>query len=320
MERTPILDAGPENLARAARLLRAGRLVALPTETVYGLAGDATNRGAVRAIYRVKKRPFDNPLIVHVADIDAARELAALDDRAERLIEALWPGPLTLVLRRAPSCPAVAEVSAGLATVAVRMPDHGIALAVLAAVGRPVAAPSANPAAAVSPTTARHVADQLGGIAAILDGGPCRIGVESTVVGLHGRRAALLRPGGVPRAAIERLIGPLAAAPGGAEGPQRSPGRLGRHYAPSRPLRLDAAEVAADEALLAFGANAPAGAAMCRNLSAAGDLDEAARNLFAMLRELDRPDVAAIAVMPIPEAGLGAAINDRLRRAATAGG
>lgn len=321
MERTPILDAGPENLARAARLLRAGRLVGLPTETVYGLAGDATNRGAVRAIYRVKKRPPDNPLIVHVAGIEAARELAALDDRAERLIEALWPGPLTLVLRRAPSCPAVAEVSAGLATVAVRMPDHGIALAVLAAVGRPVAAPSANPAAAVSPTTARHVADHLGGIAAILDGGPCRIGLESTVVGLHGRRAALLRPGGVPRAAIERLIGPLTApASGDAEGPQRSPGRLGRHYAPSRPLRLDAAEVAADEALLAFGGGAPAGAALCRNLSAAGDLDEAARNLFAMLRELDRPDVAAIAVMPIPEAGLGAAINDRLRRAATASG
>ena len=188
----------------------------------------------------------------------------------------------------------------------------------LEALGRPVAAPSANPSAAVSPTTAQHVADTMRGVLdAIVDGGACRIGLESTVVGLHRNRAELLRPGGVPRAAIERLIGPLAVSPpGDTTRPQRSPGRLDRHYAPSRPVRLNAAEVAADEALLAFGGGAPAGAAMYRNLSVAGDLDEAARNLFAMLRELDRPDIAAIAVMPIPEIGLGAAINDRLCRAA----
>ena len=301
-------------------MLRAGQLVVLPTETVYGLAGDATNRDAVRAIYRAKNRPANNPLIVHVDGIDAARELAEFDRRAEQLTDTFWPGPLTLVLERGPWCRAVREVSAGLTTIAIRVPDHPVALAALEAFGRPVAAPSANPSAAVSPTTAQHVADNMSdSVAAIVNGGPCRIGVESTVVGLYQDRAELLRPGGAPRSEIERLIGPMSEPePGDANAPQRSPGRRARHYAPSRALRLDATEVASDEALLAFGAWAPTGAALCCNLSATGDVTEAARNLFSMLRELDRPDVVAIAVMPIPESGLGVAINDRLRRAATA--
>ncbi|MGH6982751.1 MAG: L-threonylcarbamoyladenylate synthase [Stellaceae bacterium] len=301
-------------LGRAASLLRDGALVAFPTETVYGLGGDATNDRAVAAIFATKGRPNFNPLIVHVAELAAAEPLAAFDDRARDLVRRFWPGPLTLVLKRSAACSISRLASAGLETVALRAPAHPLAQALLRAVERPLAAPSANRSGHVSPTTADHVVDELGGrIAAVLDGGPCQVGIESTVVDLAQPRPALLRPGGVTREQLESVLGPLAnAADAGAP---RSPGMLEHHYAPARPLRLNASTVAADEALLAFGAPLP-GAGTTVNLSSARDLTEAAANLFASLRTLDQPRFTTIAVMPIPETGLGAAINDRLRRAA----
>ena len=310
-----IVAAEAAAIARAAGLLRAGRLVAFPTETVYGLGADATSDDAVAALYHAKRRARENPLIVHVATPeDAARE-ALLDGRAERLAARFWPGPLTLVLRRRADTRLSPLVSAGLDTVAIRAPAHATALALLGETGRPVAAPSANPSGALSPTTAAHVAAGLGDrVALILDAGACPLGVESTVVDLSRPDAArLLRPGGVTQSEIEAEIGPLA---GPGDGPARSPGMMESHYAPQLPLRLAAGDVAADEALLAFGAAAPAGAAETLNLSPSGNLDEAAANLFAMLHALDRPEFAAIAVVPIPDDGLGAAINDRLARAA----
>ncbi len=314
----PILSPTPANIANAARLLADGKLVALPTETVYGLAADATNDAAVGAIFTAKDRPAINPLIIHVPTIDAARLLAVFDARADSLAQAFWPGPMTLVLNRTEDCRAVARVSAGLPTIAIRIPDHEVALAVIRALDKPVAAPSANPAGRVSPTTAEHVSEHFDdAVAAIVDGGACRVGLESSVVGLADGKPQMLRPGGVPQAAIEAVIGPLARS-----GPIRgtagllSPGQLSRHYAPRRPLRLNAARVDADEALLAFGQPILDGAAACRNLSLAADLNEAATNLFAMMRDLDQPRFRSIAVMPIPASGLGAAINDRLRRAA----
>ena len=307
--------AEPAAIARAAGLLRAGRLVAFPTETVYGLGADATSDAAVAAVYQAKGRAHENPLIVHVAaPADAAHE-ALLDGRAERLAARFWPGPLTLVLRRRDASRLSPLVSAGLDTVAIRVPAHPTALALLARTDRPIAAPSANPSGALSPTTAAHVAAGLGDrVALILDDGPCPLGVESTVVDLSRPDAArLLRPGGVTHSEIEAEIGPLGDPD---DGPARSPGMMASHYAPHLPLRLAAREVAADEALLGFGADAPVGAAETLNLSASGNLDEAAANLFAMLHALDRPEFAAIAVVPIPDGGLGAAINDRLARAA----
>ena len=314
----PILPPTPDTIVKAAGLLSAGKLVALPTETVYGLAGDATNDAAVAAIYAAKRRPTNNPLIVHVHSVAAARAVGVFDRRADALAEALWPGPLTLVVNRTSSCPVVPRVSAGLPTIAIRVPDHDVARSILAELDRPVAAPSANPSGRVSPTTARHVATHLGaGLAAIVDGGACRLGLESTVVGLFGDDAVLLRPGAATAERIEAIIGPLVEpAPVRPDLPMSAPGQLTRHYAPSRPLRLEATDVSADEALLAFGGAVPEGAAACRNLSVTGNLDEAAANLFAMLQELDQADVRAIAVMPIPATGLGAAINDRLQRAA----
>jgi len=301
-------------LDRAAALLRDGALAAFPTETVYGLGGDATSDRAVAAIFAAKGRPNFNPLIVHVAELAAAEKLAEFDDRARDLVGRFWPGPLTLVLKRSAACPVSQLASAGLDTVALRAPAHALAQALLRAVGRPLAAPSANRSGHVSPTTVEHVLDELGGcIAAVLDGGPCRVGVESTVIDLSESRPVLLRPGGVTREQLEAVLGPLADA--GAAGAPRSPGMLERHYAPARPLRLDVTAVAPDEALLAFGTPL-SGAAATVNLSPARDLTEAAANLFAALRTLDQPRFTAIAVMPIPETGLGAAINDRLRRAA----
>ena len=300
----------------AARLLRAGGLVAFPTETVYGLGGDATNDRAVAEIFAAKGRPRFNPLIVHLPDPAAARRLALFDARAERLAERFWPGPLSLVLPRAADCAVSLLASAGLDTVALRVPAHPLALDLLRAAGRPLAAPSANRSGRVSPTTAAHVQAELGGrIAAILDGGPCRVGIESTVLDLAGAEPILLRPGGIAREAIEAALGPLGQG-GGSDAAPRSPGMLASHYAPRLPLRLDAAEARPGEALLAFGPGAPpAGFAETRYLSRTGDLAEAAANLFAMLRALDRPGFSGIAVMAIPEHGLGAAINDRLRRA-----
>jgi L-threonylcarbamoyladenylate synthase len=305
----------PANIAKAARLLRAGELVAFPTETVYGLGADATSDRAVAALFAAKGRPARNPLIVHVASPEAAAAIGEIDARARRLAEAFWPGALTLVLKRTSSCPVTPRVSAGLDTVAVRVPAHPLALELLRAVELPLAGPSANPSGRVSPTEAQHVADGLGDkVAMILDGGACPIGIESTVLAIQ-RTVELLRPGGLPVEEIEAVVGPLSR-PAAAEATPRAPGQLEVHYAPELPVRLDATEVAADEALLAFGPHPPAGGAHTLNLSPAGDLDEAAANLFAMLRRLDRPQYSAIAVMPVPERGLGLAINDRLRRAA----
>ncbi len=311
----------PANLACAVRRLLAGELVAFPTETVYGLGADATSERAVAAIFEAKGRPANNPLIVHVADREAAAAVAELDHRAERLARAFWPGALTLVLPRRAPCPISALVSAGLDSLALRVPDHAIALELLAAVGRPLAAPSANPSGRVSPTTAGHVADGLGRrVAMILDGGRCRIGVESTVLAVAGAGATLLRPGGVAIEDIEAVIGRVARLSSASASAPPSPGLMASLYAPELPLRLGATAACADEALLGFGPEPPRGAALSRNLSPRGDLHEAAANLFAMLRELDRPELKAIAVAPIPEHGLGLAINDRLRRAAGRGG
>jgi L-threonylcarbamoyladenylate synthase len=292
--------------------------VAFPTETVYGLGAIATNDRAVAAIFSAKRRPRFNPLIVHVADRAAATSLAAWNDLAERLAVRFWPGPLTLVLPRAPGSPLSLLVSAGLDTVALRVPAHPLARALLSATVLPVAAPSANPAGEVSPTSADHVAHALGErIDLLLDGGPCPIGLESTVVDLTGAAPRLLRPGGLVRSRLEAEVGPLGDGPSAGDGEAAlSPGQQASHYAPARPVRLDARTVAPDEALLAFGPRPLAGAAMVLNLSPGGDLEEAAANLFAMLRALDRPHVRAIAVMPIPREDLGEAIHDRLVRAA----
>jgi L-threonylcarbamoyladenylate synthase len=254
-------------------------------------------------------------LIVHVVDRVAAMALTRWNDTAERLAARFWPGPLTLVLPRAKGSPLSQLVSAGLATVAVRVPAHPLAQALLAATALPIAGPSANLAGTISATTADHVARMPGQrIEAILDGGACPIGLESTVLDLSGPAPRLLRPGGLVRSAIEAEIGALAA-PGDGE-PALSPGQQPSHYAPERPVRLDATTAAADEALLAFGPRPPNGAAITLNLSPSGDLEEAAANLFAMLRALDRPEVRAIAVMPVPRRDLGEAIRDRLVRAA----
>ncbi|GBD41411.1 Threonylcarbamoyl-AMP synthase [bacterium HR39] len=314
--KTEVLKADAAGIARAAEVLRAGGLVAFPTETVYGLGGVATRDEAVERIFTAKGRPSRNPLIAHVGAPEVARRIAVFDERAERLVARFWPGPLTIVLPRRPGSGLSPRVSAGLPTVAVRMPAHPVALALLRAVDEPVAAPSANRSGRTSPTTAEHVlADLAGRIELVLDAGPCEVGVESTVVDLsEPDRALLLRPGGLPRAEIEAVIGPLEGRRPGE--PVRSPGLVGRHYAPSKPVRLDVREVAPDEGLLAFGEDVPPGAKVTLNLSPAGDLAEAARSPFAMLRELDRADVRAIAVVPIPGEGLGEAIRDRLRRAA----
>jgi L-threonylcarbamoyladenylate synthase len=312
------LGSSAGEIEQAARALRAGRLVAFPTETVYGLGAIATNDRAVAAIFAAKGRPRFNPLIVHVTDADAARALVRWNGTAEGLAARFWPGALTLVLPRAAGCPLSLLVSAGGDTVGLRAPAHPVAQALLAATVLPVAAPSANPAGQVSPTTASHVEAGLGDrIDLIVDGGPCPIGVESTVLDVTCTPPRLLRPGEVTRAALEAEIGALAvpAAPY-ADHPPRSPGQLASHYAPVRPLRLDVATVAADEALLAFGPQPLEGAAETLNLSPSGDLEEAAANLFAMLRALDRPEFRAIAVMPVPGHGLGEAIRDRLIRAA----
>jgi L-threonylcarbamoyladenylate synthase len=313
------LGATAREIEEAAAALRAGRLVAFPTETVYGLGAVATNDRAVAAIFAAKERPRFNPLIVHIQDRTAASALAIWNELGDRLAARFWPGPLTLVLRRADACPLSLLVSAGGDTVALRAPTHPVAQALLAATVLPVAAPSANPAGRISPTTAQHVVESLGDrVQIVVDGGPCPIGLESTVLDVTTDRARLLRPGAVTREDLEAAIGALGPQPtdDADEHGLRSPGRLRSHYAPSLPVRLDATSVEPGEALLAFGAEPPAGARQALNLSASGDLVEAAANLFAMLRALDRPEHQAIAVMPIPDHGLGAAIRDRLRRAA----
>jgi len=310
----------PADLARAAGMLRAGALIAFPTETVYGLGADARNGRAVAGIYAAKGRPDFNPLISHFPDAEAAFAEVAADSRARALAARFWPGPLTLVLPRRAGSRIDALTAAGLDTLAVRVPGHPLALALLEAAGVPVAAPSANRSGGVSPTTADHVLDGLSGrIDAVLDGGPCAVGVESTVLDLSGPAPLLLRPGGVPAAAIEALIGPVGRPSAEPPGAPRAPGMLPSHYAPALPVRLGALSVAADEALLAFGPPL-AGAGAAWNLSEAGDPVEAAARLFAGLRWLDaegaRRGLRGIAAMPVPQDGLGEAINDRLRRAA----
>jgi L-threonylcarbamoyladenylate synthase len=354
---TAVLPANPAAVAAAAAALAAGRLVAFPTETVYGLGADATDDAAVARLYAAKERPSFNPLIAHVAAlaeggesgeaaIDAAGRLARFDADALRLAAAFWPGPLTLVLPKLPGCPVGHLATAGLDTIAVRAPSHPVARAILAAFGKPVVAPSANRSGRVSPTTAQHVAADLAGrVDLIIDGGAAPVGVESTVIACRDGGVALLRPGAIPRAAVERLLGHAVAvaatahdlnsdysragaaggtlaAPEGTGTPRPTPrplapGMLASHYAPRAMVRLNAVSVGPDEALLAFGPVLPPGASSAvLNLSPRGDLVEAAANLFGHLRLLDSAGAASIAVMPVPDDGLGEAINDRLRHAA----
>jgi L-threonylcarbamoyladenylate synthase len=302
------MTANPEE---AAEVLRAGALVLLPTETVYGLAADAANPRAVAAIFEAKGRPRFNPLIAHVADLDAAMRIAALDERALALARAFWPGPLTIVAPLRDQAAVCDLARAGLDTIAVRAPGHRLAQAVLRAFGRPIVAPSANRSGRPSPTTFADAVEETGSAAKIaLDGGPCAVGLESTVVSALDGPIRLLRAGAVTRGEIEALAGPLAEAEADA---RRSPGRLTRHYAPNAPVRLRADAPRPGEVFLAFGVST---VETPFNLSPSGDLREAAANLFAMLRAADRLQPTAIAVAPILEEGLGEAINDRLRRAA----
>jgi L-threonylcarbamoyladenylate synthase len=309
-----IRDADDAAIEEAARILRAGGLVAFPTETVYGLGADATDDEAVAGIFAAKARPQFNPLIVHVPDAETAAREAVFDARAAALTAEFWPGPLSLVLPRAAHCRVSLLCSAGLPSLALRAPNHPLAQKLLRAVDRPIAAPSANRSGRISPTTANHVAEGLGNrVAMILDGGACQVGLESAVLDLSGEAPVLLRPGGVTCEALERVIGPVSKP--GPTTPLASPGMLASHYAPGLPLRMNARDRGPGEALLAFGP-VPRGMEPEENLSPGGDLTEASARLFAALHRLDRPEFTGIAVMPIPDSGLGAAINDRLRRAA----
>jgi L-threonylcarbamoyladenylate synthase len=314
--KTRILPADGAGIEAAAQSLRAGALVAFPTETVYGLGADAGNGQAVARLYQAKGRPSFNPLIAHVADVAAARKLAVFNADAERLAAQFWPGPLTLVLPRAAQCPVSELATAGLDTIAIRVPDHAVSREILMAFGGPVVAPSANLSGHVSPTSAQHVEADLGGrIDLIVDGGPTSVGVESTIVACLGR-PALLRPGGLSRQQIERALGHELSQPlESADEAPLAPGLLESHYAPRKRVRLNATSVRPDELLLAFGPPLPGGAATL-NLSEQGDVAEAAANLFGHLRRLDAMFAPSIAVMPIPSEGLGEAINDRLMRAA----
>ncbi len=310
---TEDLTDSPQGIARAAEILRGGGLVAFPTETVYGLGGDARSDQAVARIFDAKGRPRFNPLIVHVPDVAAARRFARLDARAERVAAAFWPGPLTMVLPLIPEAGLSPLVTAGLDTVAIRVPAHPVARALLREFGGPLAAPSANPSGKVSPTRADHVRAGLAGrIEAVLDGGACEVGVESTILGLDGP-PSLLRPGGVPVEALEDLLGVALVSGGSAERPN-APGQLASHYAPGAAVRLEVTAPEAGEVWVGFGP-CP-GAAL--NLSETGDLVEAAVRLFQLLRAADGLAGAGgrIAFAPVPEVGLGRAINDRLRRAA----
>ena len=319
---TRVVPADAASVADAARVLAMGGLVAFPTETVYGLGADATNGRAIARLYEAKGRPAFNPLIAHVLDQGAALALARFNADAERLAAAFWPGPLTLVLRKAADCPVAALATAGLDTIAVRVPSHRVARDILSAFGRPVVAPSANRSGHVSPTKAEHVqADLSGRIDLIVDGGATAVGLELTIVACLDK-PVLLRPGGVPRAAIERTLGRQlgdAEAQTSDDDAPLAPGMLASHYAPRTRLRLNISHVAPGEALLAFGPALAEGSERSKkmlNLSPRGDLVEAATNLFSHLRALDAAGGSAIAVMPIPADGLGEAINDRLARAA----
>lgn len=318
---TQIQPAGEVAAAAATRVLQNGGLVAFPTETVYGLGADAVNAEAIARLYQAKGRPAFNPLIVHVGDLAAAKRTARFNATALALADAFWPGPLTLVLPKGARCPVADLATAGLDTVALRVPAHPVARAILRDFGGAVVAPSANLSGHVSPTTAAHVQSDLAGrIDLIVDGGPVEVGIESSIIGCFDR-PTLLRPGGIPRADIERVLGHTltSADPGAAAGRPLASGMLDSHYAPRARMRLNAASATRGEALLAFGRVDLLGvdtAAAVINLSERGDLKEAAANLFGCLRALDTSGARTIAVMPIPDEGLGEAINDRLRRAA----
>jgi L-threonylcarbamoyladenylate synthase len=321
---TELIKAGGPAAERAARTLAAGGLVAFPTETVYGLGADAGNGEAVARLYDAKGRPSFNPLIAHVADIAAARALGRFDHVAVRLAAAFWPGPLTLVLPKLPGCPVAELATAGLDSIALRVPSHPVARDILLSLGRAVVAPSANRSGHLSPTTAQHVlADLRGRVELIVDGGATPMGLESTIVACLGQ-PMLLRPGALPRTEIERVVD-LVDAPPGVEPSDDAgvapiaPGQLASHYAPRARLRLAAHSVQRGEALLAFGPAPVAGSAqaiLALNLSRRGDMIEAAANLFSHLRALDQSGATVIAVTPVPHEGLGEAINDRLERAA----
>jgi L-threonylcarbamoyladenylate synthase len=299
-------------IIEGADALRRGLLVAFPTETVYGLGADATSDAAVAKLYAAKGRPSFNPLISHVPNAEAAFALGSFSGDAKKLAAAFWPGPLTLVVPRVPNCPVSFLASAGMDTLALRVPDHPLALRLLTKVGRPIVAPSANPSGRISPTTAGHVRAGMGGrVSLIIDGGPCAVGVESTVVGFLGGKAKLLRHGGLTREAIEQVLGyPLEEEFDSSQ--PHSPGQLESHYAPRAKLRLNAKSPGDGESYLGFGTYGNG----LHNLSEEGDVVEAAANLFRFLHEMDDEGADTIAVAPIPNVGLGEAINDRLRRAA----
>lgn len=327
-----IIAANKASIARAAEMLREGKLVALPTETVYGLGANALDGQAVARIFEAKGRPQFNPLIVHVADSDAAQKYVEMDERALSVARQFWPGPLTMILPRREDSGISELCSAGLPTLAVRVPQHPVAQKLLREADIPVAAPSANASGTISPTTPQHVAESLGDrVDMILAAGACAVGLESTVLDLSGDQPAVLRPGAVSAEDIAAVLGCAVPYDNGDEAGRReklkSPGQLLKHYAPSIPVRLNAVDIEEGEALLAFGSikfmgvrsgghvrDLPDGQIM--NLSESGDLTEAAANLFTMLHALDQPQYKAIAVMNVPDTGLGVAINNRLRRAA----
>lgn len=316
-----ILPVKDQSVARAVALLREGRLVAFPTETVYGLGADATNGRAVAAVYEAKGRPTFNPLIVHVAEISALDSLIEWNDDARLLASKFWPGPMTLILPRKKGSPVSLLASAGLETLAVRIPSNAAAQKLLRAIGLPIAAPSANASGKLSPTTPEHVAESLGdNVDLILAGGRSQIGVELTVINLTSPTPMILRPGAVTKEQLEAVLecGVALFEPTSADSDAPpSPGMLASHYAPHLPVRLNARTINDSEAFLAFGDDRSVkGGAARLNLSPSGNLNEAAANLFAWLRELDKPSYSGIAVAPIPDKGLGVAINDRLRRAA----
>lgn len=312
---TRLLAATPDAISEAAALIRRGGLAAFPTETVYGLGANALDEGAVSEIFATKARPKFNPLIVHLLGLLEAEQIVEFNETAMQLAEAFWPGPLTLVLPRRTSCTLAQLTSAGLDTAAVRAPAHPVARSLLEAAGVPIAAPSANRSGNISPTCAKDVMEELGGrVEIILDGGACSAGLESTIIGFVDGAPVLLRKGAISRSEIEKISGPLRSY---ARGEITAPGMMRSHYAPSAKMRLNARQVEENEALLAFGPEPLASMGPSLNLSVKGDLKEAATNLFRMLRQLDKTGAHMIAVMPVPDTGLGEAINDRLARAAS---
>ena len=310
-----IVAPTPQGIAEACRLLRDGQVIGMPTETVYGLAGDAYQDNAMARIFEVKNRPTFNPLIIHVASAEDAAGLVEMSMEAQALMEVFWPGPLTMVLNRVKDCPVSLLAGGGLDTLAIRCPAHPVAGRSIREYGRPLAAPSANRSMGISPTSADDVVASLGTLVPlILDGGPCDVGLESTIVDLSGNVPVLLRPGGVLVEALESIVGSIYYAEKGAA--VKAPGMMRRHYAPHRPMRLNATDCRAGEALLGFGESGVLPVTL--NLSSTSNLTEAAANLFRMMRQLDTDLYTRIAVMPIPCLGLGVAINDRLQRAAAA--